>query len=43
MMNNPELLDVVELLVNLPDEGLQVGHRGRSWRVVGRMSMRWSL
>ena len=28
MMNNPELLDVVELLVNLPDEGLQVGAQG---------------
>ena len=28
MMNNPELLDVVELLVNLPDEGLQVGVQG---------------
>ena len=27
-MNNPELLDVVELLVNLPDEGLQVGAQG---------------
>lgn len=27
-MNNPELLDVVELLVNLPDAGLQVGAQG---------------
>lgn len=28
MMNNPELLDMVELLLNLPDEGLQVGAQG---------------
>ncbi len=27
-MKNPELLDVVELLVNLPEEGLQVGAQG---------------
>ena len=27
-MKNPELLDVVELLVNLPDDGLQVGTQG---------------
>jgi Domain of unknown function (DUF4926) len=28
MMNNPKLFDVVELLVNLPEEGLQVGAQG---------------
>jgi Domain of unknown function (DUF4926) len=28
MMKNPELLDVVELVVNLPEEGLQVGAQG---------------
>ena len=27
-MKNPELFDVVELLVNLPEEGLQVGAQG---------------
>lgn len=27
-MQNPELLDVVELLVDLPQQGLQVGARG---------------
>jgi Domain of unknown function (DUF4926) len=28
MMLSPELFDVVELLVNLPDQGLQVGAQG---------------
>jgi hypothetical protein len=27
-MKNPELFDVIELLVNLPEEGLQVGAQG---------------
>jgi hypothetical protein len=27
-MKNPELLDVVELVVNLPEDGLQVGTQG---------------
>jgi hypothetical protein len=28
MMQNPQLFDVVELLVNLPEHGLQVGAQG---------------
>jgi Domain of unknown function (DUF4926) len=28
MMQNPQLFDVVELLVNLPEQGLQVGVQG---------------
>jgi hypothetical protein len=37
-MGSPELFDVVELLVNLPEQGLQVGAQGAIVEIYGDRS-----